>query len=467
MARDLNSAVRSDNSAVMLRRVVLLLGALGFLSCGPTATPASRPPIATPASALHFSEVEREIGRRTDQMVLAEVKPYDDEKLAAYVATVLGRVTAAANADTEHWTPRVLDSSYLSVRSAPGGYVYVTRGLLAFLGSEADLAGALAHEVAHVTLRHWKTQLDFLEARGIEDGDLSRLSREDRLALAQKLRDDELRADAEAVKILQRAGYSSQGLAHVLRVFAAFERQTGGNRAPAVFRTHPATGDRLAALAGAPNEGDTKQDAYLSTIDGLLFGTDPHHGFLYGASYVNPAADFELGLDPPWRARLVAGDLIAAVPGRSTVLVLSRSENGNLEATRDAVGHGAPFQAATIAGHRALVGRVPQEEGLISRTTLIETLAGVFVLAVISPAAYEHDAAIETTLGSLAPVTDPAMKGIRPLRIRVIRLDRTVSLRELDAEKPSKTNLDTLALLNGVEPDTKLPSGTAVKRIDE
>lgn len=454
---------------LVLRAALLSLSVgLSALACAPSGP--SQGPSAVRAKQPGPDPVEVEVGRRTDEMLLAEVKAYQDPKLQSYLDGVLARVTRAADAADHPWLLRILDTSHATVRSAPAGHVYVTRGLLAFLDSEAELAAALAHEVAHVVEHDWRTQTDFLEAHGIDDGDTSRLTRADRLSLLAKLRDDERRADARAIGLLARAGYAPDALLKVIGLFASFEREAGGNRVPPLLRTHPETAARLEALKHAVKDGgESRANEYLAAIDGLLFGEDPRTGFLYGERYVNPEADFELALPPPWRTRLVGRDLLAAMPGKATVAVLSRSEHGDLDATASALASttSGKFEPTTLAGRRAFVALGTEEGGLVTRMALLDTAGGAYVLAVVVPTADQQSPAVKAVFDSLRPIADPALRAVKPLRIRVMALPRTMSLRQLEADKPSLTNLDTLALLNGVSSDAVLTAGTRVKRVAE
>lgn len=441
-----------------------------FGSACQRAAPAASP--LAPASS-HQSDtpsvderVAAEVGRRTDRALLAELRAHDDPRLQAYVSSVLDRVTRQAGPVRHAWTLRILDTSYVTVRSAPGGYVYLTRGLLAFLGTEAELAAALGHEVAHVTRHHWKSRMDVLEKHGIDDGDLSRLTKEGRLELLAQSRKDEREADELARGYLERAGYPRRGLSRVVQLFGEIERLAGGQRIPPELRTHPETAARLGWLSTqGQDSGDDKKSEYLSRIDGLLFGEDPRHGYLYAERYLNPVADLELALPSPWRARLIGRDLLAVLPAEDSVAVVSRSEHGNLEATRRALeAEGMTFATATVAGRAALRGQRQEPGGVVLESALFESPNGVFVLAVVAPPGAAG--AVKAFFAGASRISEPGLANIAPLRVRLDRLARAMTLAEYAREKPCKTNLDTLALLNGVAPTTALPAGSTVKRIE-
>jgi predicted Zn-dependent protease len=442
--------------------------ALAFLcvcivaGCRPTAPPKATP---EPAPAAATNDEDAEVGARADAELLQAIPLYKDAKLNAYVQSVADRVFAKVKPAPSRWNVRILDSSYVTVRSAPGGYVYLTRSTLAHFGSEAELAGAIAHEAAHVVRRHYLTSVRFLAKRGIDDNDLGKLSNADRLELLALFRDNEREADRLAVGYLAEAGYAPQGLSRVIELFAEIERRAGGHPIPALLRTHPETKVRLAALANVPQSGDWKRDEFLDQIDGLLFGDDPRQGYLYAKRYINPSADLQIDLAAPWRAQLLGRDLIAAVPGTSTVLVLSQSDHATLAETQSAMG--GKSSATSQGGLQVILERVPQEQGLVARTAIIQTSMGIQVLILVTPQGEENAPVAEDVLRSIRKIAEPELREIRPLRVRVAKLDKASTLRAFDGEKPSRTSLATLSLINRVEPEASLPAGTRVKRIDQ
>lgn len=437
--------------------------ALCILTGCRTGTPPRAPADSAPTPVTNDEDAE--VGARADRELLASIPLYRDAQLAAYVQSVAERVGAHVKNGPTRWTVRILDSSYVTVRSAPGGYIYLTRSTLAHFGSEAELAGAIAHEAAHVVGRHYLTGVRFLAARGIEDSDLSKLTTPDRLELLAMFRDNEREADRVAVGYLVRAGYSPQGLSRVIELFAEIERRAGGHPIPPLLRTHPESKVRLAALANVSGAGAWKRDEFLDRIDGLLFGDDPREGYLYAKRYINPSADLEIDLEPPWRAQLLGRDLIAAVPGTATVLVLSQSDHATLRETQSAMGGSST--ATKQGGLDVIFERVPQDQGLVARTAIIQTSLGIQVLILVAPEADSSTPVVENVLRSIRKIAEPELRAIQPLRVRVTKLERAMTLQAFDGEKPSRTSLATLSLLNRVDPEASLAAGTRIKRIDQ
>lgn len=427
----------------------------------------STAPRGAPPSRAGAIDDDVTVGSALDQELLHDVPALRQRELESYVGAILAKVAEGAAPVPQRWTLRLLDTSHVSIRSGPGGFVYVTRGLLAWLGNEAELAAALAHEIAHVSRRHWRGQAEFLIAHGIEDGDLDKLERKARLELLSRLRAEELEADQLALGYLERAGYDRRGLVRVIELFSDLEREAGGVRIPAALRTHPDAAARLRAIGTRGRSGGTlRAREYLTRIEGLVFGEDPRDGYLFGERYVVPNADFELTLPGAWRARLIGRDLMAALPGRGTVALVARSEHGTLQGTERALNPGAPFVEEKRAEYRVRSARTEAEGGLVSLTYIFDTPGAPLVLAVVLPGREEHAPEIESLLAGARRIQDPALARVGPLRVRVTTLGTSTTLRKLFESNPPHTSLATFALVNGVAPDQLLPTGSIVKRID-
>lgn len=442
---------------------IFLALALGAAACSPGGV---RRNAAAARSAPSLGDDE-ELGRLADQRVLTDVQVFSSPALDTYVGTILRSVGKFAEPSPSRWHLRLLDSSHISIRSGPGGYVYVTRGLLACLSSEAELAAALAHEVAHISQRDWRRQAEYLVEHGVEDGDLDKLRSDERLRLLSRLRAEEHVADTLALDYLKRAGYAGGGLLAVVRLFAELERLAGGSRVPAVLRTHPDTGARLKAIAQQIGSGGTwRKREYLAKVNGLPFGESPRTGYLYGDRYVVPDSDFELTLPAIWRARLIGRDLMAALPGKATIVIVARSEHGSLEQTLSALGERERFAETTLGARRAFVLSESAGERLEARTYVFDTPGAPLVMALVLPQSTTENVQVRALLEGASKISDPALRELGQLHVRLTTLSEESSLRALFARSPPHTNLATFAMINGVGPDEPLPAGSIVKRID-
>jgi predicted Zn-dependent protease len=206
---------------------------------------------------------EREIGADFAATLLGASKPVNDPKLQEYVNRVGLWVALQGSRPDLPWRFAVLDNPNVNAFATPGGYVFITRGLLERLNSEAELAGALAHEIAHVQRKHHlaavkKEARMKLLGRGAahvakKNTDADEMERLNKVAgVAKGLyargldKADEFEADREGVRLATRAGYDPYGLAQVLQTLDAVSPDS--TQFALLFKTHPKPADRLAEL---------------------------------------------------------------------------------------------------------------------------------------------------------------------------------------------------------------------------
>ncbi len=261
---------------------------------------------------------EARIGREEHPKVLAEFGgAYENGRLQDYVARVGERVQRVSELADQRFTFTLLDSDMVNAFALPGGYVYVTRGLLALAEDEAELAGVLGHEVGHVTARHTAQRYDRAVASqvgvlgatvlgAVLGGDLGaqiaqQVAGTAALAYVQGFsREQEFEADQLGIRYLARAGYDPSAMATFLE---ALERESGlrrrlegtRERVPDWLASHPRTKDRVrqaAAAAAGRDPGRRDREAFLAAIDGMTFGDSPAQGLVQGTVFVHPVLDF-------------------------------------------------------------------------------------------------------------------------------------------------------------------------------
>lgn len=297
---------------MIMRRRLAAHALVAALAASPSGGCAINPATGSIDFMLVSTDEEEEIGRKSHPQVLAEFGGvYYDPSLASYVEAVGQRIAALTELQDFQYRFTILDSPTINAFAVSGGYVYVTRGLLALLSSEAELAGVLSHELAHINARHGGQRLSGMKAetRICETfgckfevpvlGDMASVGI--RLAFGGFTQDQELEADKLGLRYLVAAGYVPQGMPDFLRKLKAqrdLEARIGGLRdserdLQGYSSTHPLTSariermdnliDGLAAVAG--EVGDIQ---YLSAIDGLLYGNRQEYGFVLGRTYAHP-----------------------------------------------------------------------------------------------------------------------------------------------------------------------------------
>ena len=461
---------------------------------------------ATGRRQLLLVDREREIrlGREALPQIRGEYGAYRDEALAGWVAGI-GKKLAAVTEDPDYpFSFTVLDSPIVNAFALPGGPVFVTRGLVAHANSEAELAGVLGHEIGHVEARHGAEQLSQQQLLGVGLGLASlagsRVARfrdllgtGARLLLLSYSRRDEREADMLGVRYMTRAGWDPRAFPEFLGVLDRMERRSG-DTLPTWLSTHPSSAERVAttrALARKARDRALAQGrklvfhrpALLERVRGLVYGDDPRHGFVHEGAYRHPELRFRVAFPAGWKV-VDTNRFVAALddPDRPTArlvleLVPPRESRGLSPAgyvarlAREEGFTTVDGSPATIGGFPAWIGfaSIPGGDAAPPRSLLLAAIrdgerlyrfVGAFAGGARSPAVR----AMERAIRSFARETDPAVLGVKPVRIRLVTAPGGKSLAELC---PSFRDLASpcaeVALLNHLEEGKPVDRGFVLK----
>ena len=267
-------------------------------------------------TAFMSPQEEIRVGREEHPKIIKEFGGvYDDPRIAGYVGSVGATLARASELPDLQFTFTVLNSDIVNAFALPGGYVYVTRGLLALASNEAELAGVLGHEIGHVTARHSAQRYSAAVASqlgvavlGIFAGGLGAQAgaAAGQMALAGYSRDQESQADLLGIRYLSRTGYDVNGMPSFLaklQAESALQAELAGRAGAAdefsLLQSHPRTADRVRdaieqtkAQGVQPTGARTDAAEYLATIDGMYFGGDPDNGFIRGHTFIHPKLGF-------------------------------------------------------------------------------------------------------------------------------------------------------------------------------
>jgi predicted Zn-dependent protease len=297
---------------------VLAVVVLGML-CG-----CALNPVTGQSELMLLSEQdELQLGRQTDQAIIEEYGIYANPALQVYVRDVARSLAGVSHRPALPWQFKVMDSPVVNAFAAPGGYVFVTRGLLAAVNDEAELAGVLAHEIGHVTARHSARNYSqtLLANFGLQLGTALAGSYADVLGPLLEVgtgllflkysRDDERQADALGVEYATRAGYDTNRMADFFTTLQRQEALQGARQGglPEWFSTHPSPVDREAAVRSQTAQWRGRlpgqvfrvsRDAYLDKVEGLVYGDDPRRGFREGEWFYLPRYQVQFRIPPQW-----------------------------------------------------------------------------------------------------------------------------------------------------------------------
>lgn len=481
---------------VRLVAVLFALGATAGLA-GCSTNPATGGDDFTLMSASE----EVALGRSQHPQILEEFGgEYADPEIRAYVDRIGRRLVAGTETPDAHFTFTVLDSPIVNAFAVPGGYVYVTRGLLALANDEAELAGVIGHEIGHVTARHGAQRHSRNVIVGLGAGLLGAiignagaselLNLGAGLYLRSYSREQEFEADSLGLRYLARADYDPDAMAGFLDSLGAKSRLDarlmGLDSNPDAYNllsTHPRTADRVreaeaAALGAHASGGARDRDAYLSRLDGLLYGDDPDEGFVRGRRFVHPKLRFEFTVPPGFS--LINGQTHVSALGPNGAKIrfdMGRPWSGPL--TRyltDEWARGAPLvdvqaiQVNGLEGATAAMRLVRRDRTPIGDLRLVALRDGdaLYRFQFFTQVAdtYRLSEALRRMTYSFRLLDAGEADQLKPYRIRLHRTEPGQSVAELAQWMPEGPEPEArFRVLNGLAPDAELRPGTLVKYV--
>lgn len=457
-------------------------------------------PVSGHANFVTMTETQEvQVGREEDVKVRQEYGVFDDKRLQTYVNEVGQRLGAASHRPQLKYSYVVVDSPEINAFALPGGYIYITRGILAYLNSEAELAAVLGHETGHVTARHSVQQLSAQQAASVgatligifvpvlrnQAGDTA-INLLGNALLSGYGREHELEADKLGAEYLYRTGYDPQAMIKVLDVLKnqeLFDAETAKSegRQPrsyhGVFASHPDADKRLqevVAEAGRiqPGTGRVNQEEFLRTIDRMPFGYSEAQGFVRNSNFYHRDLGIVFRFPEDWRVRNQPNKVSAINRTSDAVLEMrlaGRAQGSPAEVLRKAVGGAREVVTTTINGLQAATATTTVR-GLPTRAAIIFLEKNAYFLGgqAKSDAAMQAAlAAINATITSFHAMTENERNAVRPLTLRIINAPPNATFAELARNSPlGKNAVSHLRLLNGLYPRGEPTPGQALKIVE-
>lgn len=484
-----------------LRRSLGLLAILALLPLiGACAT--------SPATGRSFftgglsSEDEAQLGAQQHGQVLKEFGgTYDDPKLANYVSSLGTLLARTSELPDLKFTFTVIDSPIVNAFALPGGYVYVTRGLVALADDEAELAGVLAHEIGHVTARHSAERYGQAVAANLATAGLGIIFGATEGQMAEGLsalvlrswsRDQEFEADMLGVRYLTQAGFSPDAMASFLsrlqahsRLEAEIEGNPGAADSFSLLQTHPRTADRIeraADQAGVVPVADpiVGRDIYLNQIDGMIYGDSPKNGFVRGRVFYHPILRFRFEAPPGFRIINSQTRVLAVGPkpaGISFDLAPESQGRDPLDYLVNVWAKGLQLDGVErldINGMAAATGHLRSNTRGGARDFRLITIRydNTYMYRFLFVTAPEQTAqlgeAFRRTTYSFRKLSAAEAGALKPNRLRIHQVRAGDTPQSLSAQFPFDTfKLERFVVLNGIPANANLTPGQRVKIITE
>ena len=469
---------------------VSIVAALAIAGC------ATNPATGKRQISFVSTSKEAEIGRESDPAVIEQYGLYSDSTIGHYVDSVGQKLASVSHLPTLGWHFRVLDSPVVNAFAIPGGYIYITRGILAYLNSEAQLAGVLGHEIGHVTARHSAQQItrSQIASVGLLAGAVFVGALRPYTGLASQglgllflkySRDNETQADELGVGYATRANYDPRVIPTTYAMLKRVgERQ--GDQLPGFLATHPDPGDReirtsqlaQAAVAGGRRDLDVSAARYRARIEGLVYGDDPRAGYFVGNRFYHPDLGFEMIFPDGWKNANQPSSVVSVNQsiGGAMELTLQRSKEPDVSPDRyvqslieDKKISDASGKTESFRDFPAWIGQViANGEGGQQRLIagFVKFKPGQF-LQVLGQSRGMGDVASEQILAairSIALLRDPERKNVTPDEIHVVMTDAQGTFSDIvNHLGPQALSLEETAILNNMRATAMVGAGTPIK----
>ena len=449
----------------------------------------------SPSVSANIDPREVAIGRKEHPKVIAAYGGvYQHAKVEQAVATLVGRLVAASEQPGRSYRVTILNSPGINAFALPGGYLYVTRGLLGLAADAAELGAVLAHEMAHVTARHALARAEkarnnqllsrvmnnvignkkataLIEARGSID-------------LAKFSQTQEFEADRIGIRTIAKAGldpYAAQRFLKSMGHYADYRAGVGDDgRSASFLSSHPSTPARIekalrsARAIAAPGLGRTEKADYYKAIDGILYGDEPSEGFVRGRTYIHPRLRIAFSLPAGYRLENTTEAVLAIASDGTAVrfdgVEVSRTmplklylQSGWISglikgSIRDTVINGLPAAVATA-----------RAKGWTFRIAVIrvETATYRFVFATPRPTP-GFEGAVAETIGSFRSLSQADAIRFKPLVIKIIQVSKADTQAHLVGRMRGVERPDRLfRIINGLHAGKVPGTGDMVKIVVE
>jgi predicted Zn-dependent protease len=425
------------------------------------------------------------MGRQADPEIVAQLGLYPDSAVQRYVSDLGLRLAAVSERPDLPWTFRVLDDPTVNAFALPGGFIYITRGILTHLESEAQLVGVLGHEIGHVTARHSASQMSRAQLAqiGLVAGMVFSETVRDYAGVASQSlgllflkfgRDDESQADELGIRYMTREGYDPRELAGVMRMLSRTSQlASGGGRAPEWLSTHPDPDNRSEAILAQVAEGNyasattVERDGFLRRIDDMPFGPNPREGFVENGLFHHPDLAFRVATGG-WAVDNQKAAVQFIEPNGNAAVILT-IESGSPDAALQALGaqDGVTLGGASrvdvngLPGVRARFEAQTQDGRLGGEVLFVEHGGATYRLLALSAAAnwgsfasaargIQNSFQVERDAGILSRTVD---------RLDMVTLRQGIGFDTFRSRYPSTVDPVIVALINQVEESATLRPG--------
>lgn len=462
-------------------------------------------PVTGKKQIMLMSEAQEiQLGLSYDPQVMATFGAYPDNNLQNFIQTKVAEIGKISHRPNLEYHAKVVDSPVVNAFAIPGGYIYLTRGILAQLNNEAELEGVMAHELGHIAARHTvsqqsKQQLGQLLLIGgmiasEKFAEYAQYALQGMQLLFLKFsRDDERQADALGVEYSSKLGFDAHKMADFFKVLQKMSLSESEGGIPTFMSTHPDPGDRYNDVNKQATDWQTQlnlgsykvnQESYLQMINGLIYGEDPKQGYVEGNTFYHPELKFKFSFPSGWTLANSPLQVTITPSDQKALMLFTLSNQKTLEAAVDTTI--AQYRLTLQGSKRVTVNGLPaimiqckqvsqdQSTGatqtnmvlsyFISHGGLIYVFHGVSTEADFN----NYAGTMNSSMTTFSNLTDPSKINVKPKRIQVVTVQRSGTLSDAFVYyRVLQKQYSELALLNNIELTDQVQVGKLIKIIEE
>ena len=479
------------NSILYLSIIVLILSSM-LPSC-------ARNPVTGKNEFMLLTEGDEiKMGQQTDVSVVQMYGVYDDDGLAKYLDDLGQKMAKISHRPQLNYEFKVMDSPVINAFAVPGGYVYITRGILAHLNNEAELAGVVGHEIGHVTARHSAQKYSEATIANLGLGVGSMISEDFAMfagLAAQGLgllflkfsRDDERQSDVLGVDYATQVGYDAREMSNFFHTLDKMQSKSDQGGLPDWLSTHPNPADRVVDVR---KEAEKKQaalgkknlkinrDNYLNAINGLIFGENPRQGFVEKDVFYHPDLKFKFPVPAGWKLQNLPTQVQMIDAEQKGIILFTLAGTASaqtaadqfIEKTKANVAKNEQIKVNGLNARKVFSEIKDQSNVLRIQSYFIEMSGQVYVFHGFSSSTEfdNYQSTYTKTMSGFNQLKDKTKLNVKPDRLKIVNVKKAGPLKEVFNEfKVPMEEYEDIALLNGINLNDQVKVNTQLKLINK
>jgi predicted Zn-dependent protease len=448
--------------------------------------------------ALMSESQEIAMGKEADPEIIQEYGLYEDKAIQDFATKEGKKLAAISHRPNLDYQFRVIDSEVLNAFAIPGGYVYITRGIIANFNNEAEFAGVVGHEIGHIAARHSAIQQrnQLLGQIGLIAGIViapklaqfaQQLSQGLGLLFLKFSRDAEREADNLGVEYSSKAGYDAREMAVFFKTLEREEKQNENGELPDFLSTHPNPGDRNVTVNKLATEWREKlnlsnttinRNSYLKLIDGMIYGEDPKQGFVENNVFYHPVLKFQFQIPRNWIYQNSPQTFQMAPKDGKAMMMLTMAPGKSLQEAASNVLQQYKLtlvesRQVNVNGMQAIsmIADQQHDQGTIRALSyLIQYGTNIYLMLGVSASTdfNNYTPSFTNSIQSFRELRDASKLNKKPERVRVKTVGTSSTLDQVlrSYNIPDK-RLEEVSILNGMELRDRVAAGTLIKVVGQ